>query len=123
MIADLLAWWYGPGLKDVWQRAGKQSKDTLDAFSVGLLARTLFSPFRQIDAGTVRGSIDVQFRAFIDRNFSRVFGFFIRSFMIIIGFTFAAIMAIAGFVWAIVWILVPIAPIVGLVLWLLEFGV
>lgn len=116
MIADLFTWWYGQGLRGVWKRIGHQTTGVLEAFSVMLLAGSLFAPFRQIDAGGVRGSIEVQFRAWIDRSFSRVFGFFLRSFMIIIGLFGAIIVAILGVVWALVWAIVPLLPLIGLLL-------
>jgi len=116
MIVDLFDWWYGQGLNDVWRRVGKQTAGVLEMFSVILLAQSLFAPFRQIDAGNVRGSFDVQLRAWFDRSFSRVFGFFLRGLMIIIGTVGALIVAVIGAIWAIAWAIVPLLPIIGLLL-------
>ena len=88
----------------------------LEAFSVGLLARTLFAPFRQIDAGGVRGPIGVQLRAWFDRTFSRFFGAILRSIMIFCGLVGAAGMFIAGIVWAALWLIIPFLPVVGLLM-------
>lgn len=113
IVADLLAWWYGVALADVIKQILGRAKRVLDAFSVGLLARTLFAPFRQIDAGRARGSLEVQMHAWLDRMFSRVIGFFIRSVVIIAGCVAAALAVCGGVLWALLWLFVPILPIVG----------
>jgi hypothetical protein len=74
----------------------------------------LFDPFRQIDAGNVRGSLDVQMRAFGDRLFSRVFGAFIRSIFIVLGLLCALGTGILGMVVVLVWPFVPFMPLIGL---------
>lgn len=117
MIAiDLLVWWYTAGSKQVLQSVMTRAEDVLESFSVGLLARTLFAPFRQIDAGSVRGPLEVQIRAWGSRMFSRLFGFCVRSLFIVIGSACAALIFIIGIVLAIIWLLVPLAPVFALML-------
>lgn len=48
-------------------------------FSVGLLLKTLFNPFRQISAAPVGGAAPVQLSAFFDKLFSRAVGMVVRS--------------------------------------------
>ena len=50
-----------------------------DYFSIDLLVRTWFAPFRQISAGAVDGPIGVQIRAFFDRLISRTIGGIVRG--------------------------------------------
>jgi len=90
-------------------------KAMLEAFSVALLLRTLFDPFRQISAGQVRGSFDAQLRAMGDRLFSRVFGAVVRSLFIFIGLVGALLAGIIGLIELIVWPVVPFFPIIGIV--------
>ena len=116
IFIDMLAWWYGPAWRDVWRSVGQRTGSVLDAFSVGLLARTLFSPFRQIDAGGVRGPLGAQLRAWFDRTFSRFIGLGVRSVMIISGSVLAAITLVAGVLFAVLWLLVPVLPVIGIVL-------
>ena len=93
----------------------------METFSVGLLAGTLFAPFRQISAGQVHVGVDAQMRAFGDRLFSRVFGAFIRTLFILIGLFAAFLMGLVGAVQLIMWPLLPFLPVVGLVLALMGW--
>lgn len=123
IVTDLLVWWYGAAWVDVLKQVFGRAERILVAFSVGLLARTLFAPFRQIDAGQVRGSLEVQLHAWFDRTFSRVIGFLVRSIMICTGCLAAALAVAAGIVWAILWVLIPVLPAVGIFLMLTGWTV
>jgi len=115
MIVALFSWWYGAGWARAAGRVGGRMKAMLEAFSVALLLRTLFDPFRQISAGQVRGSFDAQLRAMGDRLFSRVFGAVVRSLFIFIGLVGALLAGIIGLIELIVWPVVPFFPIIGIV--------
>lgn len=99
---------------------------TMDYFSIDLLLRTLFSPFRQISAGKVRGPLAVQMRAFFDRLVSRVIGAMVRSFMIVIGLVAIISYTLIGCLVLLLWAIVPLFPIIGVVLfisgWLLPWN-
>jgi len=111
----LFSWWYTTAWKNLAQQIERRVDRCLDFFSVGLLFRTLFDPFRQISAGSVRGSMDVKMRAWADRTFSRFFGAFVRSLFIVLGLLSSAALIIAGFVQLIVWPIVPFLPLIGIV--------
>ena len=116
LIVGILSWWYGEGWKQRVVMQREKLASTMDYFSIDLLLRTFFSPFRQISAGKVEGPLGVQMRAFFDRLISRVIGAMIRLFMIIIG-TLAILMYIViGAIWLIIWAFVPFLPIIGFVL-------
>ncbi len=117
MIIHFLSWWYGPGIKRTIAQTDKRALGVLDDFSVGLLARTWFAPFRQIDAGNVRGSMQVQLQAWFGRTFSRFFGAGLRTIMIITGLIAAALTWLFGMLWLLLWPLLPLLPIAGAVLW------
>jgi hypothetical protein len=87
-----------------------------DFFSLDILIKTLFAPFRQISAGQVRGSLDVQIRAFFDRLLSRCIGALVRSIMLVIGSLWTLILAIAGLIEGVLWLFVPLLPIIGAVM-------
>ncbi len=117
MIAiDLLAWWYTTECARVGRLIGARSRGVLDSFSVGLLSRTLFAPFRQIDAGSVRGPLEVQLQAWGGRMFSRGFGFVVRSLFISAGVVCAGGIALVSSLQFLLWLCLPIAPLIGLVL-------
>lgn len=114
-LTGIFFWWYGSG----WLRRIQMIKDRLvasaDFFSVGLLFSTFFSPFRQISAGEVSGSINEQVRALFDKLLSRTIGAIVRSFMIIFGLFAMALQIIFGFTVLVFWLIIPILPIIGLI--------
>lgn len=116
MLMAFFSWWYGPGWLGQAASLQKRLGGVSDYFSIRLLLKTLFAPFRQISAGQVRGSLNVQFRAFIDRLISRLIGAFVRTGMIIIGCLAILVYSFLGTVTVLAWAIVPFAPIIGLAL-------
>lgn len=114
MVTALLRWWYGAGWARQAQLLAKRVDGVLEFFSIGLLAKTLFDPFRQIGAGSVRGSLQVQFQAWLDRTFSRFVGFFVRSTMIFVGLLCIVGVLVMGIVQLVCWPLVPFLPVIGI---------
>ncbi|MGF7229214.1 MAG: hypothetical protein ACQR33_04480 [Candidatus Saccharibacteria bacterium] len=88
---------------------------TLDFFSVGLLLRTLFDPFRQIAAVKGHGALEDQMRAWADRTFSRLIGAFMRSLFIMLGILTACMLFIFGSLQMILWPFVPLLPVIAIV--------
>jgi len=115
-LVGIISWWYGHGWLD---RAGdikRRLRSSADFFSIGLLVSTLFSPFRQISAGGVEGSLNVQFHAFFDRLLSRFIGAFMRFFMIIFGLITMTLQIVTGLVILIVWLILPLLPVAGFIM-------
>lgn len=117
----LLQWWYGAGIRAQLGRVADSIRGMYDYFSIDLLARSLFAPFRQISATGVRGSFDVQFRAFIDRLVSRAVGTVMRSALIVIGIVGIVGTVLLGVVWIMCWVVLPLAPVVGVILALIGW--
>lgn len=115
-IVGILSWWYGAGWKQRLVMLRERLESTADYFSIDLLLKTLFSPYRQISAGQVRGSINVQMRAFFDRLLSRIIGAIIRTFMIIFGAITMLIQSVFGLLLLVLWGAAPLLPIVGIAL-------
>lgn len=113
IVAEVFAWWYTTGWMRLVHRAGETIQRVMDFFSVSLLLSTLFDPFRQIDAGTVRGSLQDEFKAFGNRLFSRIIGFFIRTITILCGLLCMVVVTIFGLLQLILWPLLPLAPLLG----------
>lgn len=116
IIIALFRWWYGEGLLKQAHQGRQRIAATADYFSIGILIRTLFSPFRQISVGGVRGPLGVQLRAWLDRLVSRFVGAGVRSFTIIAGIVGLAVSCLFAFLRLAGWVLLPVAPLVGLVL-------
>jgi len=118
-LVGIFQWWYGNGLLQYIRQSFLGVLRTADFFSVGLLLKTLFNPFRQISAAPVGGDLSVQLSAFFDKMFSRAIGAVVRSMVIIIGI----LMILLRFLWMIVgiimWLALPLMPFI--VLW--QMGV
>lgn len=119
-ILSLFSWWYGAGWRQRVSFAGENLASVYDYFSVDLLLKTLFSPFRQISAGSVRGPIGVQLRAWLDQLISRTIGFLVRSMLVMIGSITLFLSACLQCVLIIAWAIIPLAPLIGLLMALGE---
>lgn len=115
IIVWALSWWYGAGWRArlVWLREVMAS--SYDYFSIGQLSKTLFSPYRQIAAGKVKGPIGVKWRAFVDRSMSRVIGAVVRLLFIVVGSAWLVIQLVVGVFVIAIWALIPVAPLIGFV--------
>ncbi len=116
MVTDLFIWWYGAGFRSLLSRMRLILAKTVDMFSVDLLFRTLFAPFRQIDAGGAHGPLGLMAQRFIDKLFSRFVGFLIRSFTIFLGLVVLLLTGLGCLVWIVGWLVAPVAPVLGVVL-------
>jgi hypothetical protein len=117
-IVGMLSWWYGAGWLERIRIIRERLARTIDYFSIHILLKTLFSPFRQISAGKVHGPLGAQWRAFVDRTISRVIGAFIRISIILIGFAAIIMYCLIGLVTLLLWAVVPLFPFIGAVLFL-----
>ena len=115
LFVSLIRWWYSDGWRRRASIVNAQLDGMIDYFSVDLLAKTLFSPFRQISAGRVNGPLGVQLRAFADRLISRMIGAMIRTVLLIAGMVAIALTALVGMIILVLWAFVPVLPIVGLI--------
>src|SRR3990167_8829245 len=115
MLFEFFAWWYGPGWLQAWRDSLNWAQKVQQAFSVDILLKTLFSPWKRIVSLPGR-SIDEKFRAAIDNLVSRVIGFVVRSLVLISALVMIAVTAVAGVVLAILWPLVPLLG-AGLIFW------
>lgn len=115
-LVGILSWWYSDGIIGRIRMIKNRLKISADFFSIGLLIETLFSPFRQISAGRVGGSISNQIRAFFDKLLSRVIGSIVRTFMIIAGLIVMLTQILFGFLVVMFWLIVPLLPVIGLIM-------
>lgn len=114
-IVGILSWWYTAGWRQQFVNVQARLSRTLDYFSIDLLLRTFFSPFRQISAGRVTGSLDVQVRAFFDRLVSRLIGAMVRGAIIVLGTLWIICSTLISGSLAVLWLVVPLLPIAGVV--------
>ncbi len=115
-IVGLLGWWYGAGWQGRLRLIGERLARAQDFFSIDLLLKTWFSPFRQIGTEGGGRGLSEQMRAMLDKLVSRLIGGIIRTFMIIFGALWLAFLTVAGLVELVLWFVVPAFPVVGLLL-------
>ena len=109
-------WYYGEAVKDVLTGWRNYIIFSLNYFSIPLLLRTLFSPWRRDITKKPRG-LDVQriFEYVAFNSISRGLGFLVRFFTIIAGIIFSLVVVISGFVFFVIWLILPFA-IAGLLI-------
>ena len=116
-IVGLFQWWYGVGWANRLQLAKTSLFKTSDFFSIGILLKTLFAPFRQISAASgVNDTIGEKFRAAFDKLFSRIIGAIVRTGMVVIGLVFLLVNSIFLLFSIFLWPFIPILPIIGIIL-------
>ena len=117
LMVSLLNWWYTRGWKDFLQRTGQRLANLVDFFSIDLLIKTLFAPFRQISAGSSKTApLDVKLRMFFDRLVSRIIGAAVRTVILIAGIICIGFAVVMSLVVIILWPLMPVLPVAGIVL-------
>lgn len=115
-LVGLFNWWYGGGLRARVTMTGQRIRGIADFFSIGQLLKTLFSPFRQISAGSVRGPVGAQLRAFVDKLISRVIGAIVRTGTILVGLIIIAAVSVYELLLLATWPLVPLFVVAGAIL-------
>lgn len=120
-LVSLLSWWYSGGVRRMFHTVQMKFAGLLDYFSIDLLLRTLFAPFRQISAGSVDGPIGVKLRAFFDQLISRMIGLIVRTIVILIGAVAITLQAAVSLLFILLWFVMPMLPIVGLVMMLVGW--
>ncbi len=113
---SLVTWWYGTGWRDQAELSGARLSRVSDRFSIGLLLRSLFSPFRQISAdGPMNAGLDAKLRAWLDKLISRCIGAMVRSALILAGAVLLLFEVIFAVLRLVVWPVLPFFPILGII--------
>ncbi len=113
-MISLFDWWYGAGWAGVVRSTQRRLAKLAGMFSIAILLRTLFSPWKRII--TYPGaSIDTKLKAFGDNLVSRCIGFTIRFFVLIAAAVMFVLLGFAGLLELVAWPLVPLAGIVLIV--------
>jgi hypothetical protein len=114
-MLEFVKWWYGPGWAETVEDCKKRLVTLGDMFSVAILLRTLFAPWKRIISYPGAG-LEAHMRAILDNLVSRVIGFFVR---ILVLFSAAVVFVLfcgIGLLQIAAWPLVPLAGL-GLIVW------
>lgn len=114
LAVSFLQWWYTRGWLIYFQGFRDRLRNLIDFFSIGLLLKTLFQPFRQIS--TNESSENTSFMIlFLDHLISRIVGFFIRFGIIVFGVISLVLVLALGIVFAVLWPCIPALPVIGII--------
>ena len=112
VVIEMISWWYALGWKNFAGKLINKLRDTADFFSIGLLVKTLFAPYRQIAVGE-GGSWA---RAIVDNLVSRAVGGFVRTMLVIIGTIILIAQGVATALALVFWPVMPVFPVICIML-------
>ena len=116
VIISLLSWWYSEGWLEQISLTKRSFIKLADKFSIGMLLKTLFAPFRQISVGEQAGKTASLASVVADKLISRLVGSVMRLVMVFVGMLALIIYAIISLLRLAGWPLLPLAPVLGLIL-------
>ena len=114
--ANFLSWWFVDQPKFYWELSVRMGRKVIQYFSITLLLKTLFAPWKRDLRSTSRMPLDLIVRTIIENGISRGVGFVIRTFTIVLGLITALVTFIACVAMMLFWILAP-ALVVLVVYW------
>ena len=119
LATKYLVWHYGEALTDWWRIVGNFIWFFFHMFSIGLLLRTLFSPFKRLQEERKKGSWKFENwgGAIIINVLMRLVGFSVRTMFIVVGLIFIIFTAMVGAIAFVFWLILPL-----MVAFLLVFG-
>lgn len=109
------SWWYYDEPMYLWRSVKIITKKFLSSFSVAVLLRTLFDPWKKDVVYLENASLDAQLKAFADNVFSRCIGFVVRLFTIIIGLVLTGIVFVLLLTGFLVWLMLPAIIVILLI--------
>ena len=115
LMLSFFSWWYGQGLARLVRAIQRRVQQLADMFSVAILLRTLFSPWRRIITYPGAG-LEAHVRAMLDNMVSRFIGFFVRVIVLLSAAVLFAVLMVVSVLQIILWPLLPVIA-VGLIIW------
>jgi hypothetical protein len=109
LVVAFIQWWYGPGWRDASSRLLAKIHETYLNFSMPILLRTMFAPWRRIITPP-GGSLEQRVRALLDNTVSRLVGFAVRLIALIAACVLIALYTLIGGLIVLLW---PVLPILG----------
>ncbi len=117
LASDFIKWWYSAGWKLRLSSTTTHVKRWVDYFSVDILLKTMFAPWRQNAFSARPGSgLQGKVRVFFDNLVSRMVGFFVRVSVLIAAFFTVIFVFIFNIVVFLIWPFIPISPILVVVI-------
>ncbi len=112
MIFRLFTWWYTDGWKHAFKSIRLRLIAVMEHFSVGILVKTLWEPWKQIKSYAWQGSsLGDKMQVAFDNGFARFFGFVLRMSLINIAIIVSLFVGVWSIVLVVIWPLIPLLPI------------
>ena len=109
LFAAFFRRWYGPGWADTFRQTKRYLDGLVQNFSILILIRTLFSPWKQMDAGTAgTQNLSDHFHHQLDKLVSRFVGFTVRSMTLLAACISFVVLFIIRTVWIVLWPILPL---------------
>ena len=113
LAVALLQWWYSRGWLETGKRGLGMASSVVQSFSVPILAKTLFAPWKQIVAlKPANDNIQLKLRRVLDNLVSRVVGFMVRSLTLLTALIMALFALAIGVVMIVIWPLIPVSVVI-----------
>ena len=117
MFFSWIKWHYTVQMREVYLKWKNVLLFTVNYFSVDLLLRTYFSPWRKYKWSYGKGfSFQRYFEVAISNLFSRVVGAIVRTFVIVVGMFSVLFVLLLGIPVILFWVLVPLLIFIFLLL-------
>lgn len=110
-------WWYLRGLGSAFSWLLNLLRRQAEGFSVKVLLRTLFSPWKQtVNIPGPNTPLQVRLQWWIGNQISRFLGFLIRSITLLIALVALSVTTVLGMSLLLAWYFIPLASVVFLIL-------
>jgi hypothetical protein len=117
MVLAFIQWWYGLGWAEQGRSINRRVTAIARSFSVGIIIRTLFAPWKQMITSTSRtSSLEYRFRAAVDNLVSRTVGFVVRSLVLLTAVILMGLVGAASIIGVVLWPVAPILPLMLLII-------
>ena len=103
-----LVWWYAQEPAYIWKAITVITSKVFHSFSVVLLLRTLFDPWKRDVTTQENASLDVVFKLWLNNLISRFVGFIIRLVTIIVGLILTVVVFLVLLTGFACWLFMPV---------------
>ncbi len=114
-MVTYFSWWYGQGFLNFWNAILIMTEKVYSFFSVTILLRTIFDPWKRDEYTIENASLEARMRIWANNILSRVIGFVIRLFTIVIGFLVVIIFFFFFLTLFLIWLTLPLV-VIGLII-------
>jgi hypothetical protein len=115
-LGDIFGWWYSKGIYDFFIYLKAIFLKITDIFSVRLLLRTFFSPWKRDVTPMESLPLNLMLQVIIFNLVSRLIGAFIKAIILFIYFIALAIFLSLTLFLVMLWLLLPLITILGLII-------